>query len=184
MLLLDMLCSPLYKHLADTCSSVTTGTMEERSIVEPIRNVMYQKGAYYEAECQSIDPETRTLVACFPKDAGFPQSCFRMQYDHLVVSVGSINNTFGVKGVEDHCFYFKSIKDANKLRSQMSECFERAALPYTSEEVRPVLPCHHLCTTCALCTGSCAQSPSSKAQRKLQSRPVITKGRCACKRLT
>ncbi len=31
--------------------------------------------------------------------------------------------------------FFKSIDDANRLRSQVSECFERAALPMTSEEV-------------------------------------------------
>jgi NADH:ubiquinone reductase (non-electrogenic) len=116
--------------------AVATGTMEERSIVEPIRNVVIGKGEYYEAVCQSVDPDTKTLVACFPKDAGFPESCFRMAYDHLIVAVGSVNNTFGVKGVEDHCFFFKGIDDASKFRSQLSECFERAALPYTPVDVR------------------------------------------------
>ena len=56
----------------------------------------------------------------------------------LVAGVGSINNTFGIKGVEEHTFFFKSITDANKLRRQVSECFERAALPNTSHEVRPL----------------------------------------------
>ena len=32
--------------------AVATGTMEERSIVEPIRNVLVGKGEYYEAICQ------------------------------------------------------------------------------------------------------------------------------------
>lgn len=50
--------------------------------------------------------------------------------------VGCINNTFGIKGVQEHTFFFKSITDANKLRRQVSECFERAALPNTSQEVR------------------------------------------------
>jgi NADH:ubiquinone reductase (non-electrogenic) len=115
--------------------AVATGTMEERSIVEPIRNVTTGKGDYYEAACQSVDPQKRVITACFPKDAGFPEACFRMPYDHLVVSVGSINNTFGIKGVQEHCFFFKSIEDASRLRNQVSECFERAALPYTPEEV-------------------------------------------------
>lgn len=117
--------------------AVATGTMEERSIVEPIRNVVTGKGDFYEAACQAVDPVKKTITACFPKDAGFPEACFRMTYDHLIVSVGSVNNTFGVSGVEDHCFFFKSIGDANRLRWQLSECFERAALPYTPEEVRP-----------------------------------------------
>ena len=34
---------------------------------------------------------------------------------------------------------FKSIEDANKLRSRLSECFERASLPGTSEDERKKL---------------------------------------------
>lgn len=116
--------------------AVATGTMEERSIVEPIRSTITGKGRFFEAFCESVDPHGRTITACFPKDAGFPEACFRMQYDHLVVSVGSVNNTFGVTGVREHCFFFKGVRDAVKLRRQVSECFERAALPYTSPEVR------------------------------------------------
>ena len=33
--------------------------------------------------------------------------------------VGSINNTFGIKGVAEHTFFFKSITDAAKLRRQV-----------------------------------------------------------------
>lgn len=90
-----------------------------------------------------IDPEKKTIVACFPADAGMDECCFKMEYDILVLGVGSINNTFGIKGVQEHTFFFKSITDANKLRRQVSECFERAALPNTSDEVtlRPVLQC-------------------------------------------
>lgn len=58
-----------------------------------------------------------------------------MPYDILVVSVGSTTNTFGCPGVEENCLFFKSIEDAKALRKQLSECFERAALPYTSDEV-------------------------------------------------
>jgi hypothetical protein len=134
--------------------AVATGTMEERSIVEPIRNVVNGKGEYYEAVCQSIDPKARTLIACFPKDAGFPEACFQMGYDHLIVSVGSVNNTFGVKGVKEYCLFFKGIDDANKLRSQLSECFERSALPYTPVEVCP----HWLVAACICCSFSSVSS--------------------------
>ena len=50
-------------------------------------------------------------------------------------AVGSVNNTFGIKGVEEHTFFFKNIEDAHKLRRRVSECFERASLPQTTEEV-------------------------------------------------
>ncbi|GIM04019.1 hypothetical protein Vretimale_8656 [Volvox reticuliferus] len=55
------------------------------------------------------------------------------------MAVGSVNNTFGIKGVDQYCFYFKSIEDAGRLRARVSECFERAALPATPEEERKKL---------------------------------------------
>lgn len=48
-----------------------------------------------------------------------------------------MNNTFGIKGVAEHTYFFKSIDDANNLRRKVSECFERASLPAVSQEVRP-----------------------------------------------
>ncbi|KAG1650550.1 hypothetical protein FOA52_009119, partial [Chlamydomonas sp. UWO 241] len=119
--------------------AVATGTMEERSIVEPVRNLLVGKGEYYEAVCKDIDPVKKSLVCCFPKDAGFPEACFQLSYDVLIVGVGSVNNTFGIKGVSEYCNYFKSIEDANKLRSRVSECFERASLPGTTAEERKKL---------------------------------------------
>lgn len=55
----------------------------------------------------------------------------------LVVAVGSVNNTFGIKGVKEHTLAFRGIRDATALRRQVSECFERAALPHTPPEVLP-----------------------------------------------
>lgn len=119
--------------------AVCTGTVEERSIVEPIRRIMAGKGKYFEAVASDIDVEKKTIVACFPADAGMDECCFKMDYDILVLGVGSVNNTFGIKGVQEHTFFFKSITDANKLRRQVSECFERAALPNTSDQEKKQL---------------------------------------------
>ena len=176
------------------------------------------QGKYFEAVCHDINPEERTLVACFPAEAGLDEACFKVPYDMLILgdrwclavpvtvstnqqainqypgtgqsrniimlitcfwvrrvwirpsggcslaesgnssltmqhfthnasmhpehgglwagaAVGSSNNTFGIKGVEDHCFFFRSITNANELRRRVSECFERAALPQCTREV-------------------------------------------------
>ena len=39
------------------------------------------------------------------------------------------------QGVQEHAFFFKSIANANALRQRVCECFERAALPQTSQQV-------------------------------------------------
>jgi len=59
----------------------------------------------------------------------------------MCLQVGSVNNTFGIKGVKEHCMFFKSIEDAGALRRRISECFERAALPYVSRPSSTHAPC-------------------------------------------
>lgn len=48
------------------------------------------------------------------------------------VQIGSVNNTFGVPGVWEHCHFLKCLEDAHNLRMRVTECFERAALPNVS----------------------------------------------------
>ena len=47
--------------------------------------------------CKAVDPVKKELVACFPKDAGLDEACFKISYDVLIVGVGSVNNTFGIQ---------------------------------------------------------------------------------------
>ncbi|KAI7836386.1 hypothetical protein COHA_009749 [Chlorella ohadii] len=150
--------------------AMCAGTVEERSIVEPVRAVLGGKGKFFEAKCTDIMPEEKTIVACFPggclvlscskalfnlvlgshawkktivacfpEDAGFPEACFKIPYDYLVLGVGSINNTFNIQGVEENTMFFKTVEDAARLRLRISECFERAALPQTTPEERKKL---------------------------------------------
>lgn len=119
--------------------AVATGTIEERSIVEPVRRILRGKGNYFEATVEQILPDEKAVVACFPRDVGFPEACFKVPYDMLVVAVGSVNNTFGIKGVKEHTLSFRGIRDATALRRQVSECFERAALPHTPPQERKKL---------------------------------------------
>lgn len=115
---------------------VATGNLEEHSIIESIRKILGKKGTYYEAAVTDINPEEQALTARFPKHAGLEQFEFKISYDILVYSVGSKVNTFGIKGVRENAFFFKSIADAHGLRQRVCECFERAALPDIPEKER------------------------------------------------
>lgn len=66
----------------------------------------------------------------------------------VAVQVGSVNNTFGIKGVKEHCMFFKSIEDASALRRRISECFERAALPYVRQDACCFEQRWQLCAGC------------------------------------
>lgn len=46
------------------------------------------QGKFFEAQVKEILPDEKTIVACFPEDAGFAEACFKIPYDKLVVAVG------------------------------------------------------------------------------------------------
>lgn len=111
--------------------STTVGTVEFRSIIEPIRKA--RSGIdYLQASCTGIDPDNRT-IECRGTAA---DRTFTIHYDALVIAVGAINNTFGVPGVEEHTLFLKELVDAREIRERIISCLERADLPDTTDEER------------------------------------------------
>ncbi|CAO2194901.1 unnamed protein product [Urochloa humidicola] len=120
--------------------SVTCGTVEARSIVEPVRNIVRKRNGafrFWEAECFKIDP-TNKKVHC-RSDVGTNidgNGEFVVDYDYLIVSVGARPNTFNTPGVTENCHFLKEVEDAQNIRKSVLKCFERASLPNLSEEER------------------------------------------------
>ncbi|KAG0570049.1 hypothetical protein KC19_6G135600 [Ceratodon purpureus] len=118
--------------------SVTSGTVEARSITEPIRRIIRNKDVkFVEAECTKIDGVNKKVLC---KDASHlkckGKEEFELEYDYLVVAVGATSNTFGTKGVEQYCHFLKEIEDAEKIRGRIVDCFETASLPNLTDEDR------------------------------------------------
>ena len=59
-----------------------------------------------------------------------------MNYDVLIVAIGSENNTFNTPGVEEYAHRLKEIPDARRIRSAVSDAFESAMSPRQTEENR------------------------------------------------
>ncbi|XP_010904945.1 external alternative NAD(P)H-ubiquinone oxidoreductase B3, mitochondrial [Elaeis guineensis] len=117
--------------------SVTCGTVESRSIIEPIRNIVKKKGGvkFWEAECFNIDPVNKK-VHC-RSNSGMNMGGngeFAVDYDYLVLAIGARPNTFNTPGVVEHCHFLKEVEDAEKIRRSVMNCFEKASLPNLSEE--------------------------------------------------
>jgi NADH dehydrogenase FAD-containing subunit len=45
-----------------------------------------------------------------------------LDYDKLIISVGSYSNTFGIPGVKEHGHFLKDIQDARRIRARVLEC--------------------------------------------------------------
>ena len=64
---------------------------------------------------------------------------FEIPYDKLVISVGAVARTFKTPGVRENAMFFKDVGDARQVKRRVQECFELAALPTTSPEMRKYL---------------------------------------------
>lgn len=118
--------------------SVTCGTVEGRSIVEPIRNIINKKkydGCYREAECYKIDQANKKIYCRATGDLDGKKE-FSVDYDYLVIAIGARVNTFNTPGVEEHCHFLKEVEEAQDIRRNLIDNFEKASLPTLSDEDR------------------------------------------------
>ncbi|MBA0626788.1 hypothetical protein Godav_004390 [Gossypium davidsonii] len=120
--------------------SVTCGKVEARSIVEPIRNIIRKKNvniSYSEAECVKIDPNNKKIYCRATIDSHSKgEEVFAVDYDYLIIAVGAQVNTFNTPGVMENCHFLKEIDDAQKIRKNVIDSFEKASLPNLSDEER------------------------------------------------
>ncbi|KAL5730643.1 NADH:ubiquinone reductase (non-electrogenic) [Ranunculus cassubicifolius] len=117
--------------------SVTCGTVEARSIIEPVRNMIKKRKGeikFWEAECIKIDAANNKVLCRYNDDRAERE--FSLDYDYLVIAIGAQVNTFNTAGVMEHCHFLKEVEDAQKIRKSVIDCFERASLPDLTEEER------------------------------------------------
>ena len=130
----------LFTPLLPSC---TTGTIEHRSIMEPIRNILRHKTAsvkFYEAEATKIDFEKKVVYARDDSEIKGDTRNAEVPFDMLVVGVGAENATFGIPGVREHSCFLKEVGDAQKIRKQIMDCVETASFKDQSpEEVKRLL---------------------------------------------
>eukprot|EP01132_Coremiostelium_polycephalum_P000989 gene989-1255_t len=111
----------------------TTGTVEVRSIMEPIRKYCRRSDAmdanFIEAECIGIDPKTKKIKCYDNSSVKGEVSEFELSYDHLIVGVGSDNQTFGIPGVRENACFLKEIQDTRVIRDKIIDCLETAGYP-------------------------------------------------------
>ncbi|KAI1144523.1 FAD/NAD(P)-binding domain-containing protein [Hypoxylon sp. FL0543] len=117
----------LFTPLLPSC---TTGNIEHRSIMEPVRQILRHKKAavkFYEAEATHIDVEKKVVKITDNSDIKGKVHETEVPYDMLVIGVGAENATFGIPGVREHSCFLKEIRDAQAIRTKIMDCVETAA---------------------------------------------------------
>lgn len=112
--------------------SATVGTVEVRSLVEPLRKIIARVSGHF-IQGRAVDVDFSDRLIEIQSNGG--NENFYLPYDKLVIACGSVNSTHGVPGLEN-CFQLKTVQDAQAIRRRVMDNLEKAALPSVDEEER------------------------------------------------
>ncbi|KAJ9477336.1 putative External NADH-ubiquinone oxidoreductase 1, mitochondrial (putative) [Pseudozyma hubeiensis] len=121
-------------------AQASCATLDFRSAIEPIHSNRWME--YHHAWCDAVDLRNRKieLTSAFnpqfrlsdplqsgaqPKEEG-KRFTYSLDYDYLVMCVGSYNATFGTKGVKENALFLKDVGDARAIRWRILGLFESA----------------------------------------------------------
>ncbi|MFB3817382.1 MAG: NAD(P)/FAD-dependent oxidoreductase [Candidatus Methylomirabilales bacterium] len=106
-------------------AEAATGAVEPRHVIYPIRPLCGAWGVEFgEVWVEAVDLARRTVLARLQRSS-VPQ---QIHYDHLVLALGAAPNVAVVPGAAEHALTFKEAGDAVRIRNQVIDLFETAAL--------------------------------------------------------
>ena len=106
-------------------AEAATGAVEPRHVLYPIRPLCGAWGIEFgEMAVEAIDLARRRLIARHQRSPIRQQ----VHYDKLVLALGATPNVATVPGAVEHALTFKGVGDAMRIRNQVINLFEAAAL--------------------------------------------------------
>src|SRR5438874_1929836 len=102
---------------------VAAGDLYPGDIVNPIRRIL-RRVTFVEAEVESIDLPARR-VHCL---GGLARLKFELEFDHVLLTLGSETNFFDLPGVSEWAVTMKSMFDAAMLRNRVLALLEEATV--------------------------------------------------------
>lgn len=112
-----------YLIFTSMLAEVVSSSIEATNIVIPLRECV-GKAAFKELIADSIDLSNKTVI-CHRPDTHESKT---LEYDYLVLAMGSATGYHGVEGAEEYSFPLKNLADAMELRSHVIDMFEMADL--------------------------------------------------------
>ena len=113
---------------------VISGTIGLTDMVSPIRRLCPQTELHVR-EIESIDLQKRTVTTA----PGFLPHPHVIEYDHLVLALGTVTDFRGLRGLPEHALPFKNLDDALYLRNHLIRTLEEAAIEGHEGELRKQL---------------------------------------------
>lgn len=121
---------------------IVSGTIESRHIVTPIRSFC-KNSRFYEAQVKSLD-FTQKQVTISHNIGRHDVETDKIHehiinYDCLVIALGSEDNFFGNSNIQKYGFTLKTIEDAINLRNHIIKVLEQAVIEQSDSVLRKAL---------------------------------------------
>ena len=113
---------------------VAASDLDLTHIVNPIRKLL-KRGAVFVGEVEHIDLSTRRVTVAHAQGA----HRHRLEYDHLVIALGSVTNYFNIPGLEERALPMKTLGDAIALRNRLIELLEEADFECAAQQRHDLL---------------------------------------------
>src|SRR6266516_1554084 len=117
---------------------VYSGMIETRNIVTPIR-AFCNRAKFYEANIKSVDLKDKRVIithAIGKQNDPVEWRNHSLNYDYLVIALGSETNFFCITEVARNAFTVKSIGDAILLRNHVINLLEQADVEHDDIDLR------------------------------------------------
>lgn len=101
---------------------VAASDLDLTTIVNPVRKMLRHVN-FFAGEVEAVNLETRQVVVAH----GFDHHPHTLDYDYLVLGLGSTTNFYGIPGLEERALTMKSLGDAMRLRNHLIAHLEEAA---------------------------------------------------------
>jgi NADH dehydrogenase len=120
--LLDATSTHIWKPLLH---EVASGTLAEAEEIEYLSQAHRNHFRFRLGRMEGLNRETQeVIVSPTLNDKGVELIPRRvLKYDTLVLSVGSVSNTFGIKGVDQYCMFIDTTTQAYRFQKQLVETY-------------------------------------------------------------
>jgi NADH dehydrogenase len=100
---------------------IAASDLDVTHIVSPLRTLL-RRTRVFVGSVESIDLERRRVLVSH----GFDRHAHEVEYDHLIVALGSITNFYHLPGLETNALTMKTLGDAIHLRNRVIATLEEA----------------------------------------------------------
>ena len=115
-------------------AEVASSALQAQHISTPVRAACPHTN-FLRAGVTEIDVESKAVTI----SPGADRSVEKIDFDHLVLALGSVPAYYGLPGMRRHSFSLKSLEDASRLRNHVLAVLERADVEANPEEKERLL---------------------------------------------